>query len=210
MLMTVIESRGGQSSVICLPLYRLSTYYHYLSSIYLSIISPSSEYLSSSSTYLLIIIHPLSLLPVHSISIYQSPVNCHLFVTHFLSIRSACLPALRRSCHCPPHRLPGHQPSLYLPSQPSICNENDPLEQSPCHFLFSPDSPHTSPPTPVLRCPCTLCHVRSHLFSPVISGMLGAPPPPYFSSLRTSVAIPSLPLNVRVPCQRACASGALF
>lgn len=75
LLVRVTESRRRQSPLICLLLYRLLTHY-YLPSIYLSILSPLSEYLSSLPTYLLIIICLLSIFT--SLSHLSLSITCQL------------------------------------------------------------------------------------------------------------------------------------
>lgn len=172
-LMTVIESRGRHSSIIYLLLHCLSTYL-LLSIIYLFIYRLSIiEYLSSLSTYLLIITYLLSLLLAYPTSIYQSPVNCHLL----LSIQYSPPAYHLYPSSVITHHLPRHHLSLSLPSQLSICNENEPPLNSHLGTLCFPLTVHhTIPPTAALRCPC---HVWSHSFSQLSSGCLGSPPPPF-------------------------------
>lgn len=138
------------SSVYSSTVYLLTIIYHL--STYLSSPPCLSIYHLYPPTYLsLSVFSPF--LPHYPISLYQSPVNCHLFVIHFLSIRSTRLSSI--SCACSHRHLPRQHPSLYLPSKFSICNGNDPPPNGDLLTLCFPLTIHcTAPPT--LRCPCAM------------------------------------------------------
>lgn len=156
-LMTVTESRGRQSSIIYLLLYHLSTYL-LLSIIYLFIYHLSIIWVSSILIYLPTY-HYLSSLPLTA---YPISINHPSTVIYLLSIFYQYGPP---AYHLYPdsvitRHLPRHPPSLYLPSQLSICNENEaPLNSHLVTICFPLTVHHTVSPTPAPRCPCTMCHV---------------------------------------------------